>query len=257
MAISRRILVIIGILVVGLVVVLGVGWWRSKNISVVQRGYLVALNKGCFTCHGPGGIRGMPNPGYSFGSVPSFDGGTVDQYVDSEEEIREWILDGMPARIRNDPNAMKPRQNAVIQMPGWRGKISERDLEDLIAYFKAVSDFRAPPEGSKAEEGRLAAWTLGCFSCHGPQGRGTMPNVMALKGYIPSWDGKDFPDLVQDDSELQEWILDGAPKRLVDNPAARWFLKRQPIKMPAYRGHITDEQVASITAYIHWLRGGG
>ncbi len=252
---KRKILIVIGILALGFAcLMLGFRWWRTKNVSPVQRGFVVAQEKGCFTCHGPGGIRGGPNPGYAFGDVPRFDGGTVMQYVEDEEEIREWILDGLPKRIRNDPDAMRPRQNAVIDMPGWRGMISEDDLEDLVAFFKAVSDFESPPEDSRAEEGRLAAWTLGCFSCHGPQGRGTMPNVWAFKGYIPAWDGDDFPDLVENDSELREWILDGAPKRLLQNPIARWFLQRQPIKMPAYRGHITDEQVEAIIAYVKWLR---
>lgn len=234
---------------------LGYRWWRTKNISPVQRGFVVALEKGCFTCHGPGGLRGAPNPGYSFGDVPPWDGGTVMQYVENEQEIREWILDGIPARIRNNPDAMRPRQDAVIQMPGWRGKISERDLDDLVAFFKAVSDFgEAPPEGSRADEGRLAAWTLGCFSCHGPQGRGTMPNVRAFKGYIPSWDGDDFPDLVANDQEIRDWILDGGPRRILEHPVARWFIQQQPIKMPAYRGRITDGQVEGIIAYIRWLR---
>ncbi|MSS73241.1 MAG: c-type cytochrome [Candidatus Latescibacteria bacterium] len=253
----RTIFIISGVLVVGIAALaLGYRWWRTKNISPVQRGFVVALNKGCFTCHGPGGLRGAPNPGYSFGDTPAWDGGTVMQYVENEQEIREWILDGVPARIRNSPDAMRSRQDAVIQMPGWRGKISTRDLDDLVAFFKAVSDFgEVPPEGSRADEGRLAAWKLGCFSCHGPQGRGTMPNVRAFKGYIPSWDGDDFPDLVANDQELRDWILDGGPKRILEHPVARWFIQQQPIKMPAYRRSITDEQVEAIIAYIHWLRG--
>lgn len=234
---------------------LGYRWWRTKNISPVQRGFVVALNKGCFTCHGPGGLRGAPNPGYTFGDTPAWDGGTAMQYVENEQEIREWILDGIPARIRNNPDAMRPRQDAVIQMPGWRGKISERDLDDLVAFFVAVSDFgEMPPEGSRADEGRLAAWKLGCFSCHGPQGRGTMPNVRAFKGYIPSWDGDDFPELAKNDQEVRDWVLDGGPKRILDHPVARWFIQQQPIKMPAYRGRITDEQMEGIIAYIRWLR---
>jgi mono/diheme cytochrome c family protein len=124
-----------------------------------------------------------------------------------------------------------------------------------VAFFKAVSDFDGmPPEGSKADAGRLAAWKLGCFSCHGPQGRGTMPNVWAFKGYIPSWDGEDFPELVQNDGEIRDWVLDGGPKRILNHPVASLFISRQPIKMPAYRGNVTEEQTDAIIAYIRWLR---
>jgi hypothetical protein len=81
-----------------------------------------------------------------------------------------------------------------------------------------------------------------------------MPNVRAFKGYIPAWDGRDFPELARDDAEIREWILDGGTQRLMSNAAARWFLERQPIKMPAYRGHIKDEEVDRLIAYIHWVR---
>jgi mono/diheme cytochrome c family protein len=227
--------------------------WRTRNIGAVQRGWVVAHDKGCFTCHGPGGIRGMPVPGYGFEEVPSFSGGLVTMYAENEQELREWILDGMPRRIRQDPEQMKLREKAVLQMPAWRGLLGARELDDLVAYVKAVSDFERP-EDEKAEAGRQVAIKFGCFGCHGPQGRGSQPNVRAFKGYIPSWDGRDFPELAKDDQEIREWILDGRPRRLHENRIARWFLDRQPIQMPAYRGHVTDAEVDRMIDYIHWLR---
>ena len=58
--------------------------------------------------------------------------------------------------------------------------------------------------------------------------RGSMPNVRAFKGYIPSWDGADFPVLARDDSEIRLWILDGGTKRNYANPLVRWFLENSP-----------------------------
>ena len=81
-----------------------------------------------------------------------------------------------------------------------------------------------------------------------------MPNARAFKGYIPSWDGADFPDLAHDDGEIREWVLDGRPRRLQDNRLARFFLERQPIQMPAYRGHVAPADVDRLVDYIHWLR---
>jgi hypothetical protein len=81
-----------------------------------------------------------------------------------------------------------------------------------------------------------------------------MPNVRAFKGYIPAWDGPDFPDLVKDDQELRDWILDGGTRRLTGNRLARWFIERQPIKMPAYRNHVTPAEVDRLVDYVHWLR---
>jgi hypothetical protein len=31
-------------------------------------------------------------------------------------------------------------------------------------------------------------------------------------------------------------------------------LNRQPIRMPAYRGYVTDAEVDGLIAYIRWLR---
>ena len=35
---------------------------------------------------------------------------------------------------------------------------------------------------------------------------------------------------------------------------ARFFLDRQPIKMPAYQGHVTEAEVGELLAYIGWVR---
>jgi mono/diheme cytochrome c family protein len=231
----------------------GIRYCRLHDISRVQRGWIVASEKGCFTCHGPGGIRGMADPGHGLDEVPPFSGGLITMYAQNEGEIREWILDGLPARVRRDPEQMKLRASAVIAMPAWRGLLSPRETDDLVAFVKAVSDFESPAD-AKASEGRDVASRLGCFNCHGPQGRGSMPNVRAFKGYIPSWDGADFPELAEDDAEIREWVLDGRPRRLQQSRIARFYLDRQPIQMPAYRGHVSAVEVDRLVDYIHWVR---
>ena len=235
------------------VAALGLRYWRGRNRSRVQRGWTVAEQKGCFTCHGPGGIRGMADPGHGLDEIPPFSGGMITMYAHSEGEIREWILDGMPRRVRNDPEQMKLRADALIRMPAWRGLVSETEADALVAYVKAVSDFESPTD-PKAASGREVVTRLGCFNCHGPQGRGSMSNVRSFKGYIPSWDGADFEDLASDDAEIREWILDGRPRRLQDNRLARFYLDRQVIQMPAYRGHVAPSEVDGIVEYIRWVR---
>ena len=74
--------------------------WRRKNVGRVQRGYEVADRNGCFSCHGPGGIKGMANPGHAEEEVPPWSGGLMTMYAENEGEIREWILDGLPRRSR-------------------------------------------------------------------------------------------------------------------------------------------------------------
>ncbi len=243
-----------------LLVVLGTGtlvgyqWWRTKNTSPVQRGWLVAAQQGCFTCHGPGGTHGGANPGYGPGDTPDWDGGTIMMYAQTRDEIYEWIRDGMPARIRNNPTSMADREHALIRMPAWRGKVSGGDLDDLVAFVEAVSRFKKPPRDSQAAKGLEVGDKFGCFNCHGPMGRGSSPNARSFKGYIPSWDGADFSELVANDQELRDWILDGGTKRISEHPVGRWFIARQLIKMPAYRHQASDDEVQAVIAYIRWLR---
>ncbi len=228
----------------------GLTWWRGHNLGAVQRGYEIASARGCFACHGPGGATGFTGTDAAIGSVPTFAPDDVREYARDGAEIREWILDGMPRRLRAEAGGAEP---AIFRMPAWRGLLSEREVDDLVAYVEAVSDFETPSD-PRAEEGRLTAARLGCFTCHGPQGRGNPRNPRSLKGYVPSWDGADFPELAQDDAEVQEWILDGSPRRLRAHPIAAFFLNRQMLQMPAYRGKIQDEDLARLLDYIRWLR---
>ena len=121
-----------------------------------------------------------------------------------------------------------------------------------MAGVVAVSEFQPMPE--EASEGRELAARLGCFGCHGPGGQGDTPNPGSLKGYIPSWSGADYPELVKGDAELAEWIREGHPRRLRENPAAAFFLKRQLIRMPGFGSDVTEDEIRQIGAYIAWLR---
>ena len=226
--------------------------WRTRNLGPVQRGLRTAAARGCFACHGPGGVTGLADAGPGIGGVPPFSREELRSYAHDEAEIRQWILDGAPRRLREDTDA--PDGPApLLRMPAWRGVLSEREVGDLVAYVKAVSDFDLPPEGPIGEGRRVAA-KRGCLACHGPQGRGNAPNPGSLKGYIPSWDGADFPELARDEAEVREWILDGSPRRLRENRLAMFFLRRQVLQMPGYRGRLSDDEVARLLDYINWLR---
>jgi mono/diheme cytochrome c family protein len=240
-------------LALGVVGLLGVRFWRDKDRGSVHRGFRVAETHGCFTCHGVGGTRGMPDPGHGLEDIPPWSGGLMTMYADNEAEIREWIQDGMTKRVRADPEQMKLREGAAIAMPSFRKVLSDADLAALVAYVKAVADFEKP-EDAAAEAGRQVATQFGCFNCHGPEGRGALDNPGSLKGYVPAWDGPDYAELVQSDDEARQWILDGRARRLQENALARYFLDHQKVSMPAYRRHLKDSEVDSVLAYIRWLR---
>ena len=227
--------------IVGLSAAAAVVWWRTANVGAVQRGADLAVAQGCLGCHGgPGRSPLLPRP---FAELDDLEAAT----------LREWILDGMSRRVREDPESRKALEAAAIRMPAWRGRLSVAQVDDLVAYVRALAAADVP-ERVMARKGHAVAERLGCFRCHGPGGRGAGSNPGSLKGYIPPWDGADFAELVASDGELREWILSGRPQRLQANALARFFLDRQAIRMPAFRGQLTEEELRALEAYIGWLR---
>ena len=215
--------------------------WRTANIGPVKRGADLAVAQGCLGCHGGPGVS--PLLPRRFAELDDLDPAV----------LREWILDGMPLRVRQDPESRQALEAAAIRMPAWRGRLSGAQVDDLVAYVRALAAADVP-EDVMARRGHAVADRLGCFRCHGPGGRGAGSNPGSLKGYIPPWDGADFAELVASDGELREWILGGRPRRLQANALARFFLDRQAIRMPAFRGQLTEEEVRALEAYIGWLR---
>src|SRR5262245_47989637 len=116
------------------------------------------------------------------GDVPSWPGGTYMMFNESPEEIREWIQDGAPARLLADPADRERRWKQLISMPAYRGRLTETELDDLVAYVQSVSGARRPAEVTPAAAGRELAVAHGCFGCHGPEGRGLRMNPGSLKG---------------------------------------------------------------------------
>lgn len=232
---------------------LGFEHWRQGGVSAVRRGRVLADRSGCFGCHGPGGLTGFEDPAGTTGAVPPFDQEAVESHARTPAEIREWIADGRPRRLREMDEKAGEEEQALLRMPAFGQRLSPAEIDDLVAFVRATSGYQASAEPA-AVAGREAAARLGCFTCHGPQGRDTPPNPGSFKGYIPSWDGPDLPELARDDAELREWILDGSPKRLREHPIARRFIAGQAVKMPAYRGHIAPEDVELLVAYVRWLR---
>lgn len=225
--------------------------WRQPETTAAMRGQIISQRLGCLGCHGPGALGGIADPAGLAGTIPGWDGRTVQMYATSEQEIREWILYGTP---REQSGAERASDSApLVPMPAYEDSLSEQGLDDLVAYFQAVSG-RDPDIPDDAFEGRKVAAGMGCFGCHGPSGMGGVQNPGSFKGHIPPWDSDEFAELVRDDQELREWIMDGRPRRLWENPAARYFLQRQKTPMPAYRDYLSDVELNKLVAYIRWLR---
>lgn len=223
--------------------------------SDIDQGRALAQGFGCFTCHGPGGRGGVPNPGSKGGEVPSFHEGTLMMYAHDDQDLREYILDGAPAKKLARPEYVAEMQAQAIRMPAYRAVVSSRQVDLLVAYLRAASDLLGPADEPAARGAELALEN-GCFACHGELGGGGLPNPGSLKGYIPGFGGPDFDELVQNDDELRGWIADGGIPRLLDDPAARFFIDRQRIQMPAFKAHLSPADIDALVAYVRWVASG-
>src|SRR5438034_1253750 len=80
------------------------------------------------------------------------------------------------------------------------------EIEDLVSFVETRSITAADFTDPVVRQGFERTEKLGCEGCHGPGGRLARRNPGSLKGYVPSWDGGDFSELVRDSVEFREWV---------------------------------------------------
>lgn len=221
------------------------------NLTAVERGRRLAEATGCFACHGPEGTRGAGNPGRSDKTVPAY--GSTMMFAKDEKEVREWIADGVTQGRAKSETWRKDRDKGALKMPAFKDRLTKEQIDDLAAFVMAAAG-EPSPQDSLPQAGLSRADDLGCTGCHGNGGRFARRNPGSLKGYVPPWDGKDWPDLVRSEAEFGEWVDHGVSKRFEQNRIARFFLDRAALRMPAYQGRLEPGDKEALWAYITWLR---
>jgi len=224
-------------------------------LTPAERGRRLAERTGCFSCHGAEGRGGVANPGRTDRSVPDFSDDLM-MFAKDRAAVRQWIEDGVTAARSKSVTWQEQRKRGALRMPAFKSRLGPAQIEDLVAFVEASAG-RPEPEDSLARVGLERARSLGCTGCHGAGGRLERPNPGSLRGYVPSWDGPDFPDLVKDRSEFGEWVGRGVSRRFEGNVAARFFLRRAVLKMPSFERQLGPGDADAIWAYIGWLRTQG
>jgi mono/diheme cytochrome c family protein len=227
--------------------------WRTvrSDLPEAEQGRRIAEKSGCFACHGPDGIRGAYNPGRLDRKVPTFEGDVM-MYAKTEDEIRQWIEDGSTEKRRQSQTWRAERQKGALRMPGFEKRLSKRQIDRLVAYVEVMAGPEIPD--SLAKHGYERSEALGCVGCHGPGGRLARRNPGSLKGYVPSWDGQDFAELVRDSTEFRQWVDHGVSDRFAKNPMAGYFLRRAVLHMPHFEKQREPDDIAALWAYVRWLR---
>jgi mono/diheme cytochrome c family protein len=222
------------------------------RLAPAERGRRLAETNGCFSCHGPEGTKGIANPGRTDRTVPSF--GAIMMYAEDRDQVRAWIRDGETKARAASRRWRAERERGALRMPAYGRRLTGREIEDLVEFALAAAG-EPTPDDSLAFAGMQRAAELGCFGCHGAGARFARPNPGSFKGYVPSWSGPDFAELVRDRAEFGEWVAKGVGRRFEDNPVAMKFLRRAALRMPAYDAHLRPGDLSAMWAYVTWLRG--
>ena len=101
-----------------------------------EAGRQIAIQYGCFNCHGPQGRGALDNPGSLKGYVPAWDGPDYAELVRSEDEARQWILDGRARRLQDSSLARFFLDRQKVPMPAYRQHLKEADVDALLAYIR-------------------------------------------------------------------------------------------------------------------------
>jgi mono/diheme cytochrome c family protein len=137
-------------------------------------------------------------------------------------------------------------------MPVWGQVISDRQVDDLVAYIHAglpsvqtATPVVVPTGQGAAVEGQALYSLYGCINCHGPNGLGGVPNPESPDKSIPPLSGADFFKEFDTDAKIRDVIVSGS------------VLGRAPIvSMPHWGGIIPPERLNALVAYIKTLKSG-
>jgi mono/diheme cytochrome c family protein len=215
--------------------------------------------KWCAGCHGETGAGDGPAARYMLPPPRNFTGAvykirtTASGQLPTDADLLRAIDEGLPGSA----------------MPAWKGRLSDAERRDVMAYLKTFSSFfadtsqhitpltlsREPGGGNGAaalKEGRLFYDSIGCRKCHGDQGRGDGPSAPTLK------DDAGFPIYAAD--LHQNWRFRGGATTADIYRRLRTGLDGTP--MPSFsdlidQKFLTDEQLWRLAQYVRSLSPAG
>ncbi len=212
--------------------------------------------KWCAGCHGDGAGDGpaaaymLPRPRDFTGAIYKIRS-TASGQLPTDADLMRAIDLGLPGTA----------------MPAWKGRLSDGERRDVMAYLKTFSAFfadtsqrvepltfgTAPPSGggTSAEAltvGRQFYDSIGCGKCHGSQGRGDGPSAPTLK------DDAGFPIFAAD--LHQNWQFRGGGT--VEDIYRRLRTGLDGTPMPSFsdlidQKFLTDEELWRLAQYVRSL----
>ena len=208
-------------------------------------------DKWCAGCHGdtgagdgPAADRMLPRP-RDFRRAVYQVRTTASGELPTDADLRAVIAKGMPGTA----------------MPEWSSVLSEREIDDVIAYLKSFSTFfeggkpqaialgDAPRLGDDAvASGRQVYQKLECWKCHGQEGRGDGQSAPGLED--------DWKHPIRAADLTEGWKFNGGHS--VEAIYARLRTGLDGTPMPTFQDAVdqklvTDEQLWHLARYVHDL----
>jgi cytochrome c553 len=104
----------------------------TSESSPIDRGREVFQTVGCYQCHGEAGKGGVSNPNAVGGLVPTL---TLVSQGYSDAELKNKIRLGVRYVAKADSSGPTP----PLFMPAWGKFLTDRQLDDLVAYLKSLA----------------------------------------------------------------------------------------------------------------------
>ena len=206
------------------------GYYASmKVIPSVAAGQRLFQEKGCIGCHSIAGKGGAIGPALDDVGL---------------RRSPDWMMQHF-----REPQAVSP--GTVMPKFGFMEE-EARALTDFLVHLHEQNVASSLPSAmSPVERGHEAYRKYGCAGCHGPEGKGGVPNPNAKTAEL-------VPDLIHvaegyTNEELKARILKGQREINALDP------KRPPppLYMPAWGDTIKDAEVDDLVAYLMSLKPKG
>jgi cytochrome c oxidase subunit 2 len=215
-------------------------WYQAKPAQTpAARGKALLDKFGCTGCHSLDGSRKVG---------PTLKG-VYGRRVTVLTRGKERTLTAGAAYIKRsilDPHADIVKGFQPV-MPSFKGKISERQIEEIIEFLEEESGKKQKPseEAGRVAEGKRLAAQEGCHACHSTDGS---------KGIGPTWKGLYGSEVTVTTGGKERTIKADTAyiSRSIEHPEADIVKGFQPV-MPKFP-NLTEKQVRDLVAYIESIK---
>jgi mono/diheme cytochrome c family protein len=106
----------------------------------LEVGREIAVEMGCFGCHGPLGAGGVRSPGTVSGRIPGWYGKTARETLVDTSAIRRVISKGVSQRRL----PWSAGRGVHLDMPGYGDRLDSTELELVVRYVEWLRDEHGP-----------------------------------------------------------------------------------------------------------------